>query len=720
MPKVQVDDEGNPIKTKVQVDDEGNPIRAAYVPDDAMMRSRIEHAQGVQPYSDNPADAPKPSGLMGALSHAANPKTTADMLSLVAPEVGIEGWVPGVRAAKIALRFAREEPHAPGAIGSIVGGVRGALRGLYRNATGTGWTGDKPFGITQESPRLVKAGTDVPVDLPTATSRVIRPPGTADQAGTFRDSVERDLGSALDKTVGAKDKLSDLDKAIAAGKTEASDARGVSGRREAQGIRAENTADTQEASRLARQDRYNQRATTDTAASDAEVKRLKDLRAANSAQYKYDEAAAAQKAKDARAANVSQFREGEATTAQTAKGVRDANVAQFQHDEAVRTAAARDADAAAGIADKAVENARKLQQQGVGVADRAVEATRRATEKLRQEGLGTADKAVEDATKRVGALQDQFETGTSKKAVRIDVGDTKAAEDAAKAKRIQDALVGREAQPPSISETISADGKTMRTAHTAPEVPVDADAGLLAQLGGDPDALARFKAAAAQTDATAAASSRTVKRPVKIVGKAGTTLAEEPASVALPPSTPTPAELDALFPTTDPLNRVKRQMFEERYNLRPRAPIVQSPMSRVAADVPPIHVDPASTAALGGEMTPMEQAALNKALNLKPGIRVTGLTDAGRAGKANVEALRTELGATKAGRQLGIDTQTVRDLSGGEAGLPPVKMMREMDLATAKMTPDEIIAYGRRMKDPNAAHSKYIKHLVDEATAQGR
>lgn len=244
--KIYVDADGNPIAARVRVDADGNPIVAPYTPDDAMMRATIERAQGVQPYSDDPAAAPKPSALMGALSHVAHPKSVSDLLPLVAPEVGMESWVPGVRMAKTALRFAREEPHAPGAIGSITGAVRGALRGAYREAFGK--------GAVEESPRLVKAGTDTPVALPIGRARAPKAYIAPQDEAATRDTIEAGMAKAIDAAPGAKDRLPDLDKAIATAKKEADDARGLSGRREERMTRAEMAADLQDAKQAAQGD----------------------------------------------------------------------------------------------------------------------------------------------------------------------------------------------------------------------------------------------------------------------------------------------------------------------------------------------------------------------------------------------------------------------------------------------------------------------------------
>lgn len=268
--KVEVDDDGNPITTstnKIEVDEDGNPIRVtsgSHV--DPVMQSRLEAARGVAPYDDNPEHAPKPSPMMSGLNRMAHPSSVGDFLSYVAPTLGTELWTPGVRMAKTALRFAAAEPKTPGVIGSVTGAVRGALRGLSREAAGV-----KPWIFTkqveQESPRLVKAGTDVPVDLPVGRSRVARPPGTPQQVGEFRDSIEAKIGKAVGEAgVDARTtKVGDLDKAIEAEKRLAADKRIASGRRETTAVRAEQTADTQETARLARQEKFNAKATEEAA-----------------------------------------------------------------------------------------------------------------------------------------------------------------------------------------------------------------------------------------------------------------------------------------------------------------------------------------------------------------------------------------------------------------------------------------------------------------------
>lgn len=185
-----------------------------------MAESRRDLARGVP--RDDSTSEPKSSPLMESLSRAAHPTTTGDMLSLVAPQTGAEMWVPGVRMLKSAIRFASEEPKGTGLIQNATGYIRGVLRGAAGEALGK--------GVQQESPRLVKSGTDQPVVLPVARSRAPTPYSTAEGKGAFRENVESSLDKTIAGTPGAKEALPDLDKAIQEAKREADTSRDVSRR----------------------------------------------------------------------------------------------------------------------------------------------------------------------------------------------------------------------------------------------------------------------------------------------------------------------------------------------------------------------------------------------------------------------------------------------------------------------------------------------------------
>lgn len=182
----------------------------------------------------------------------------------------------------------------------------------------------------------------------------------------------------------------------------------------------------------------------------AEAKRLKDLRAANAAQFKHEEGVAAKKAADAKAANALQFKATEATAAQRAKDARAANVTQFRHEEGVATEAAN-----------ATKEAERLRQEGLAVADKAVADA----EKLRQEGLGVADKAVETAATQ--HQRDLLESGKMADKAIAEAGKTLT--ESERAAKIAEQMAGREAGTPAIRETVKAGDRTMTTSHTLPD-----------------------------------------------------------------------------------------------------------------------------------------------------------------------------------------------------------------------------------------------------------
>lgn len=533
--KVYLDDNGNPV-TRVKVDENGNLVTPKYEPTPLSFT----------PASRATADSEPParsSAAVEALSHLAHPKSVGDFMSLVAPEVGMETWVPGVRMAKTALRFAAAEPKGAGIVGRVTGAVRGALRGAYREAVGP--------GIQQESPRLVKAGADQPVPLAIGRARAPLPPSTKEAAGTFRDSVEEGLAAALDKAPNASGKLSDLDKAIVTAKQQAADTRAASGRREDRMVRAEQTADTQDVQRVARQEKLNKKALDEAERADiiaearGEPKRTK-------------------------------FRT--TLSAPTAEGGRQSMSTTYK-----------------------------------GAAK-----------------VGSDPLPPEEFT------EVPFKT------------------------------VQTETPPPQ--------GRALRiVAKSAPKV--------APYTHHSTDSLPRFNVEGSDvTAAEAAARGYQVGEIPAGAGKASSTAARD-AALARQAA------------------RVKSQ----------QAAAAPAPVS------PPITLDPTSVQAVGGgELSSIEEEALRRALKIAPGIRVTGLTPKGEAAQSTLERLRTQLGAERAGQKMGVDTNAVRGVSGGPAGLAPTRMMAAIDQAMADMSPMEMAAYLK--KAPNATAYNYIESVIKSRT----
>jgi hypothetical protein len=750
-------------------------------------------------------DGSQPSPVRQGLEHAAHPTSTGDFLGLVAPQTGAELWTPGVRMAKTAIRFAAAEPKTAGVTGQVTGAVRGALRGAWREASKRG-------GAIQESPRLVKAGTDTPVNLPVGRTRVARP-GTAAEAGAFRENVEAELTKALEKTPGAREALPSLDKAIETAKKEAGDVRAASGRREDRMIRAENTADTQEATRLARQDRYNRSAMTG-ARSDAEAQRLKDLRAANSAQFKYDESVAAKKAADARAANALHFKATEATATQAAKDLRAANAAQSRHVEGVTQEAEKLRQEGLATADRAVEDAtkaglrgdqatEKLRQEGLATADRAVEdATQvrlkadQAAERLRQEGLGVADKAVADAAKTVDTLQDQFGTGTSQRAIRftaeqakdaraanaaqyrhetgVEAQAAKAAEEAAKAERIESARLGFERQPPSFSESVSAPApgggrQTMSTRFKEPEINLDELSAMEDKLGfgaspaakvapyshHSTDLQPRFKIEGSDVTAAEAASRGYTAGEIPAGAGAATSTAGRDAALARQAArqatrtTPVTKQTDVPLRSGQELStegsiKYQTQQFDKNHPDtvemfgdatrtdeemaalgRTRAPAPErrpwqsggsastaTPAPAVVRQAPPV---PAART----DVLPADEAALRSALG-SPG-RVLKISPETQAKFDAFTADRAARGAVPAARAAGITPMEARLLDRGQAGTLPTNATRDIDtrirdIYGSSPTKAQLTEYATRTRGNHAPGlANYLQSLIDLA-----
>lgn len=538
-----------------------------------MAESRRDLARGTS--RDDSTPEPESSPVMGALSRAAHPTTTGDMISLVAPQLGSEMWVPGVRMLKSALRFASEEPKGTGLIQNATGYLRGMLRGATREATGK--------GVQQESPRLVKAGTDKPVALPVARSRAPTPYSTAEGKGAFRENVESALDKALTKTPGAKEALPELDKAIQEAKREGDAAWAASRRIEEQLTRAETTAD-REALRLEQQ----------------------------------------------------------------------------QHQETMRI----------------------------------------------------ADKAVADASKMVDKLQGEFGTATSKQTLRETDAAIKAAEEKARAAKISAArgepkkMVFRVTQsaptPGGGKQSVTTTYRPRATGEgggaTSPETPV-------VPTGGAPtgkvapythhstDMQPRFSIEG--SDVTTAEAQARGYTPGEVPAGAG----KESSTAARDAAMQRRAARDAMTP--------EERSYED-YSRGHDMEIGISPQH------PSITVDPKSVEALGGT-SPMQDEALRRVLKVKPGAPLT-MDEQTKAYIAEVDKLRTELGAEKAAKKLGLDVTTVRSISGGQAGLGPAGMMRDMDKATAGMDVDQLVEYLNRNPKLSQAAYNYITSLIKQKT----
>lgn len=116
----------------------------------------------------------------------------------------------------------------------------------------------------------------------------------------------------------------------------------------------------------------------------------------------------------------------------------------------------------------------------------------------------------------------------------------------------------------------------------------------------------------------------------------------------------------------------------------------------------------------------METELLNRSLGINPGLKVTSVKPAG------IEALRTEHGARETGEILnraGVNpeistlpkverTNTIRDLSGGEAGLLPNGARMEIDKLIENMSPLEKQTLLTKTA-PNAPAYNYIKSQIE-------
>lgn len=198
--KVYVDDEGNPVQAKIRVDDDGNPVGVAYVPQEFMGRAR---ASATHPRNDTPPHEPetywggflkgakeyfvgKPdeaSPLMEGLSHLAHPQSVGDVAGLLLPTGVPSLGRTALRMGRTAAKYAEAEPAVSGVAGGLRRSIRGAMRGLVKEAIGP----SPPIGFEPTS----RAGpaAQLPPRPPLPES-----PATWNRAAAERAAMETQVG----------------------------------------------------------------------------------------------------------------------------------------------------------------------------------------------------------------------------------------------------------------------------------------------------------------------------------------------------------------------------------------------------------------------------------------------------------------------------------------------------------------------------------------------
>lgn len=446
----------------------------------------------------------------------------------------------------------------------------------------------------------------------------------------------------------------------------------------------------------------------------AEAQRLKDLRAANTAQFKHEEGVAAKKAADAKAANTLQFKATEA------------KVAQHQ----------RDLLESGKMADKAVAEAGKTLSE-----------SERAT--LIAEQMAGREMRAPKITETVKAGNRTMTTSTGKGAVRIVAKEapptpTGAAEVVTEAPKTapyaHTTQAGEHKFTVDRSEVSAAEAKAR--GYEPGEVPTDASPE--ASRAKAQEALARVEARRAAK--TAKATPDPAQDPAYLahlkqdaVGRITpkptppTTIADRPIS----PRDPTTGNTTSLS-VEEAANEAARKRATEKYlrgirgDTGPVTSTTETPL-RAGGEIgsegaqrfmdrefPPnnkIAQVVLGHGRVGGpKLSPMEEAMVARQLDINPGVKLT-LNEEGQAARAaEIERLRTQEGGARAAKKLGMTTQEVREISGGPAGLAPVRMQQDFErkLASFKTKAERVAYLKTGAKNENATAFNLRTHYLEK------
>lgn len=422
-----------------------------------------------------------------------------------------------------------------------------------------------------------------------------------------------------------------------------------------------------------------------------EALRLKNLRDANVAQYKYEEEAAKQKLKGLRGANTAQYRyesgvEKQAATEAEAAASR-AEKLQDQFETAASKQNLREVDAAAQAKDAAEELKRRdLREANTAQYRQGVQAEQQAAKEA--EATKKAEMEAERAAKISAAR------GEPKKMVfRV----TQSAPTPGGGKQSVTTTYRPRGAATTTEETSQVAPYTHHSTDKLPRFNVegsDVTAEKAIERGYTPG---EIPAGAGPESSTATRDAALARQAVRVQGQK----AAAPASDLTGPSP---------FEAVNELNRPGAQKFMNEQFAK-NNPIAQEVLGWERVGGPrPIKLDPKSVEALGGEMGPIAEAAYRRALGVQPGVKLD--PEMVQALKNAADPIMSRTDAAKAGKALGLDANTVRGMRGGEAGIIAPDLMEVLDKAMEKMSLKEMVDYLN--KAPNANVYKYIESQIKQ------